>query len=612
MDNPLSLPRVSDWSIRWKLGLHLLFILLVVAANLAGVWVFVQAQEQDGAGINTAGEQRMLTQQMTWQAHQIGMGELEYRKDLARSKDRFDRQLTALIEGNETMGIPAAPSDVEPHFQAVAAEWNAFAPHLETVLTEPPESEAFQTSLRYIETNNEQLLAASDTAVQEYEAVADGRVATLQQLLFVLLVVDAALLASIFVVMDRRVLRDLETLTTDASTISNGALDREISTFDRDDEVGTLARSIQEMKSQLLASIHETEKFREAVHHAGHAIYITDPDGTIQYVNPAFEEITGYEATDAVGNTPRILHSGEQDADYYAALWETITAGETWEEEIVNERSTGEHFHAYQTIAPVTTEAGEIDAFVAIMADQTEQIVREQQTQVLGRLLRHNLRNELNVIELHAQQIREETRSGDISASATAILDRAGALERISGTTSRFDGWLAEKQYRRPMAVCETVGRVCNNLAEQHPHADVEFSCRAGDAIVRTRLDLITEELVENGILHADHPDPTITVQVDVNGSETQTVRLRIADDGPGIPAPERAVILEGEETSLFHGSGVGLWVVNWLITLAGGQIDIDEREPRGTVITIRLPLIDESNTTVDADVGTLWQQPDQ
>ncbi len=129
---------------------------------------------------------------------------------------------------------------------------------------------------------------------------------------------------------------------------------------------------------QMLEKERELREFKEAADSAGHAIYITDPDGTIQYVNPAFEHITGYDATEAVGENPRLLQSGEMPETYYETLWETLSAGEVWEEEIVNRRRNGEVYHAKQTIAPILDAVGDIKSYVAIQMDITEQKRRER------------------------------------------------------------------------------------------------------------------------------------------------------------------------------------------------------------------------------------------
>ncbi len=120
---------------------------------------------------------------------------------------------------------------------------------------------------------------------------------------------------------------------------------------------------------------HERElsRFKRAVEASGHAIYMTDPEGVITYVNQAFEEITGYSANEAIGQTPRLLQSGEHDDEYYGQLWETVRSGEVWEEEITDRRKDSSLYYAQQTIAPLIDEGGEIDRFVAVQHDVTEQ-----------------------------------------------------------------------------------------------------------------------------------------------------------------------------------------------------------------------------------------------
>jgi len=120
-------------------------------------------------------------------------------------------------------------------------------------------------------------------------------------------------------------------------------------------------------------------RFKRAVEAAGHAIYIADTDGTITYVNPAFERITGFDSDKVIGETPRILNSGEMSENYYDRLWTTISNGDVWDEEIRDRRRSGDVYHARQTIAPVTNEDGDIEAFVAIQTDISDQKEHERQ-----------------------------------------------------------------------------------------------------------------------------------------------------------------------------------------------------------------------------------------
>jgi PAS domain S-box-containing protein len=120
--------------------------------------------------------------------------------------------------------------------------------------------------------------------------------------------------------------------------------------------------------------------FREAVENTGHSVYWTDLSGRIEYVNPAFEQQTGYTAGEAVGSNANILQSGVHDDRFYERLWDTILNGEVWEGEIVNERKTGERYVVKQTISPVTNDSGSITRFVAVNEDITD--LREYRDQL--------------------------------------------------------------------------------------------------------------------------------------------------------------------------------------------------------------------------------------
>ena len=123
-------------------------------------------------------------------------------------------------------------------------------------------------------------------------------------------------------------------------------------------------------------------KFREAVESAGHAVVFTDRDGVIEYVNPAFEELTGYTASEVIGHTPRVVKSGEHDEAFYETLWDTIDGGDVWRGELVNERPDGERYVIEQTIAPLPRD-DEPRGYVAINTDITEKRRREKKIEAL-------------------------------------------------------------------------------------------------------------------------------------------------------------------------------------------------------------------------------------
>jgi PAS domain S-box-containing protein len=152
----------------------------------------------------------------------------------------------------------------------------------------------------------------------------------------------------------------------------------------------------------------ELQQFKAAVERSAHAIYITDVEGTIEYVNPAFEAVTGYSEDAALGNTPRILQSGTYDEAFYEEFWETIRSGAQWEAEMVDERADGEQIVLAQTVAPITDDDGTVRKFVAVARDITERKERER---------------ELREREQKYRKLFEDTRD------ALMVFDREGYLD---------------------------------------------------------------------------------------------------------------------------------------------------------------------------------------
>jgi len=133
-----------------------------------------------------------------------------------------------------------------------------------------------------------------------------------------------------------------------------------------------------------------SRRLSSAVEQTADAVVITNRAGVIEYVNPAFERITGHPRDEVMGQTPRLLKSGHQGLDYYTELWATILAGSPFSATVVNRRKNGELFHAEQTITPMRDDSsGRISHFVSVMRDITDRLrQREQQAemQVAGRI----------------------------------------------------------------------------------------------------------------------------------------------------------------------------------------------------------------------------------
>jgi len=115
-----------------------------------------------------------------------------------------------------------------------------------------------------------------------------------------------------------------------------------------------------------------TQKLSKAIVQSPASIVITDPHGTIEYVNPKFTELTGFTLEEAIGQNPRLLKSGEHDDAFYKNLWDTITAGKDWSGEFRDKKKNGETYWESASISPLVNESGEITHFVAVKEDITE------------------------------------------------------------------------------------------------------------------------------------------------------------------------------------------------------------------------------------------------
>ena len=338
----------------------------------------------------------------------------------------------------------------------------------------------------------------------------------------------------------------------------------------------------------------DLQLFKKAVENAGQSVFVTDSDGSIEYVNPKFEARSGYTREEAVGRTPRLLKSGKQDDEFYDRLWRTVLAGDQWDAHLVNRRKNGELYHVDQTISPIANDEGALTHFVTIEADVTNRRLREQQLEVLNRVLRHNLRNAVNVIEGRAAMLRKALDDDELRAHVNAIEDRSAALASLGDKSATVRSLFGNETAAQ--TTCDVTGlltEVVDELSGEYPDAMLTAStpdslhARADD-----RLKTALSELVENAIVHNDRstPEVTVTTRPPSEDRTGEWIELVVADNGPGIPDQEQETIERGEETPLQHGTGIGLWIVYWTISLYGGEISIEENTPRGTCVVLSLP----------------------
>lgn len=216
---------------------------------------------------------------------------------------------------------------------------------------------------------------------------------------------------------------------------------------------------------------------------------------------------------------------------------------------------------------------------------QTERL--NYQLQVTDRMLRHNLTNDMNVIQLTAEMIHDGV-ADDPAQEAAVIIEKCDRLLAKTDKQREITSILSTEQSREPIDVVTELREVIQSVQADYPAATVRLDAPdEATALVTSQLARAFRELLENGIVHSDRDEPTVTVRVTETDS---TVHLEFEDDGPGIPDIERPVLLgEADIDQLNHGSGIGLWLVYWIVDQSGGDLDYEQTDDGG-VVHIKLP----------------------
>ncbi|MFB6135346.1 MAG: histidine kinase N-terminal 7TM domain-containing protein [Halobacteriaceae archaeon] len=221
---------------------------------------------------------------------------------------------------------------------------------------------------------------------------------------------------------------------------------------------------------------------------------------------------------------------------------------------------------------------------VVLLRDVTERQRTRQRLDVLDRVLRHNLRNEMNVLDGYA----ELCESGAVSPEEFTSLVRrkSAALVELGDNAQTIERILAGDE--EPVDALATLQQAVGRARAAYPDVEVTLDAPA-DCAARCQWAFapVVANLVENAAEHNTDPDPRVAVEFSATPSEVTVV---VSDNGPGLPEVERRVVEERRETPTSHGLGLGLWVVNWGVSQLGGEVRFDDRDPKGTAATLRVP----------------------
>jgi len=312
----------------------------------------------------------------------------------------------------------------------------------------------------------------------------------------------------------------------------------------------------------------------------GHA---NRPDMPIVYANDGFTKLTGYSKQRVLGNNCRFLQGEDTDDETVAEIRSAIRSQEPIRTEVLNYRADGTPFWNRLTIAPVTrVNDDEVTHYVGIQEDITAKKRRDRLIGVLNRVLRHNLRNDMTAVMGFAGEIEGRT-DGEVARLASRVKQTAADLVELSEKARGFQTAARDAEPLAPRDILSDVKSVVADLRTEYP--DVDFSIDVGasaEVMATERLRLALKELGENAAKHGN--SSAVTYQVEV--TDDTDVAVHVRDTGPGLPDVEQHVLEAGQETPLEHGTGIGLWLVNWIVTGLGGDViaTVDD----GTTVTVR------------------------
>ncbi|KAA9398793.1 PAS domain S-box protein [Haloarcula sp. CBA1130] len=287
------------------------------------------------------------------------------------------------------------------------------------------------------------------------------------------------------------------------------------------------------------------------------------------------------------------------------ALAETVPGpGERTQTETALEHDGGVRYYDVRVI-PLYRAYGVVSGHLISLRDITERRQREQRLDVLNRLLRHDIRNEMNVVKGNADLLRdtadadERERLNRIISTVDDIVDRSNKIGRVTEAL--------ETEQHSPTVLQKLLASVVSDARDRHPDVAITLSCEddlwiQGGPSIRIALEELVENAVEHRAADADLAEVDITA---IRTDGTPGVRLAVHDNGPGITDHEREVIRSGTETPLKHGSGVGLWLVNWIVRNLGGRMSFPATDEPGTTVELQLPAAEPAHATDEAAART-------
>ncbi len=360
-----------------------------------------------------------------------------------------------------------------------------------------------------------------------------------------------------------------------------------------------------------------------AVEQSAETIVITDADGIILYVNPAFEKTSGYSRAEALGQNPRIFKSGKQDAKFYHRMWSVLKFGEVWSGHFINQRKNGQFYEEEATISPVRDAHGTIVNYVAVKRDVTREVQLEsqfrqsQKMEAFGQLaggVAHDFNNILAVIQMQAGLLKLEPKL------TLEQIDFAGEIEKSAQRGANLTRQLLLFSRKQTMQLqnlklnetLENIAKMLQRtLGEQFR---LHFKLSEELLVIHADAGMIDQILLNLTVNARDAMPAGGQIRIETSAAEfdeimaSQTVEARpgsfvclsVTDGGCGIPPEILPRIFEPFFTTkeVGKGTGLGLATVFGIVHQHKGWINVDSKVGAGTTFRIYLPRLSETSDT--------------
>ncbi len=353
------------------------------------------------------------------------------------------------------------------------------------------------------------------------------------------------------------------------------------------------------------AAENQLNRLRSGIEQAFDAVVITDTEGTIQYVNPAFEKISGYSIGEVMGKNPRILKSNRNASGFYQQMWSTIMSGNIWQDEIINRKKDGSLYYEEMTIAPVKNRDDQITNFVAIKRDIGEKKSLELSLKKLRleyeAFMRHELKNLLTPIMGYSELLlksKNSLKDKDKELYSTRIFESVERTMYLIDNLKKLQDFETGKYklYKHHFDMKAVVNSVIEDvtfLAKKYD-AEIKLNDQATNSVFQMDSKLMSGvllNLIKNAIEHVSECDrkseKTITIHM---FNKKEKLITTVNNRGKPIPKEKLTLFFEkfnSDKKKKHGGTGLGTTYA-YLVTKAhGGEISVSSDKTSGTTVSI-------------------------